>query len=1088
MPFPRPALRRPRPAAARTGLLIAGALVVLFAALLAAFALIRGPAAPALPSPIPFDAPPDIKSLPSGNSPMSRMGSGAKFFLQVVDEQDPTILTAELTADRSEPLEGKRYRLDRPRAWTFLKDGRTIHVQADTGLAYVPDESSGAKPREGLLEGHVVLRLFRALPDRRRPDPEADAPLVTVVTSTLRFDGALGEVTLPDDFTITSDEVLYEGRALTILFNEVQERLESLHVASTRLVTYTPRPSVETPPAPADSGAGQTTDAAPTAAAMTSPPPTLPPDLGIAGESVPPGVVETTYRLVCEGGVVIAQTGRELTAERLEGWARLVDNSLRPGAIASFTDIRPLPADAPPDGGAISPPDSPAPAQDAPPVNEPEVLGATPADPITNPVASSDPITIRWSGPLDVRPLPAPVLELAHNDFFLRLTAPPGAVRFADAESRAVATGDALEYAATRREGALEAAAPLGATIDAPDSGVARARRFELSLATGRIHVPSAGVIAAVRDASPTDLPASNRTLAWASEADFDFAVEAGRVTTRLAEVRAQGDVELSDGVGSLAGDSLTAAFARVDRDRSVIARLVMLGGARGRDGAGGTLAGDTLSITFADAATLPTPDAQPDPTLLVATGDVRAERDDASLAARHLEATLGRVDGNLAATGVVATGDVAYAAADGATARGDALRADPVTQVADLDGAPAVVARQDVVIRSANLRFDGLNRTLNVPVAGELEHVTPATDNAPTARALATWTGQMTYDDRRGTAECLGDARVESVQGVLSRDTLEAHRIRLQLSPDEAETGDAGTLLPATSPAAEISPDDPAADVIVSAPATAATDTPGVPRSPRRLLNVVAFAEEPAAGASPDAAAPPPAKIEVRRYAPATEGEPAVLDRLLYLEGRTIRADNDLGTLDVPGAGVLLALDRRATESAPASPEDAPPSTGLLSNTAQGLSKFTWEGFMILDRPRGTVTMSRAVRLEHRPLGETDVTELECERLTANIREAADVSADAAGGADPNGAARELRSAAADGAVWLRSAGKELVADSLLYDAVRRLIDARADPEGSVTIYDPAAAAPTTAARILWDLATDRVEVQRAGAVTVPR
>jgi hypothetical protein len=62
-------------------------------------------------------------------------------------------------------------------------------------------------------------------------------------------------------------------------------------------------------------------------------------------------------------------------------------------------------------------------------------------------------------------------------------------------------------------------------------------------------------------------------------------------------------------------------------------------------------------------------------------------------------------------------------------------------------------------------------------------------------------------------------------------------------------------------------------------------------------------------------------------------------------------------------------------------------------------------------------------------------------------------------------------------GSAWLRHEGRELVADRMMYDALARSVDAHAAGGGVVTLMDPAQATPTSATRIRWDLANDRID-----------
>lgn len=124
---------------------------------------------------------------------------------------------------------------------------------------------------------------------------------------------------------------------------------------------------------------------------------------------------------------------------------------------------------------------------------------------------------------------------------------------------------------------------------------------------------------------------------------------------------------------------------------------------------------------------------------------------------------------------------------------------------------------------------------------------------------------------------------------------------------------------------------------------------------------------------------------------------------------------------------------------------------------------------------------------MTHLALADGAVTELECETLTAHVRELepAPGSPSAAAAGDFNG---RLSRTQARGAVYIRSKGKELLADGVDYDADARTVEAWASPRNNVTMFDPGQPVPLTARRLFWDLAADRIEVREASPIVAPR
>jgi hypothetical protein len=116
--------------------------------------------------------------------------------------------------------------------------------------------------------------------------------------------------------------------------------------------------------------------------------------------------------------------------------------------------------------------------------------------------------------------------------------------------------------------------------------------------------------------------------------------------------------------------------------------------------------------------------------------------------------------------------------------------------------------------------------------------------------------------------------------------------------------------------------------------------------------------------------------------------------------------------------------------------------------------------------------------------VGTGDRTELECDELTARVREQGSGAADL----DEEHMEGELLSAAAKGGVWMRSSGREMRADTLDYDAITGMVDAQAAKGRKVTVIDPKTGVPSSASRVLWNLKTDKVELKNTGPVTMPR
>jgi lipopolysaccharide export system protein LptA len=1045
----------------RTGLVLALAVLIVFAAVVVAF-VIRSPSRATGDEALPTGGPaPDIKQLSSSAS-MSTVGGGGHFSAQIVARDDPSRLVGEIAAQRYEPLPDQRFKLEKPEGWAFLKNGWTAHIKADTGRTYMPDQTKGASPRDAILEGSVVIRLFAPREDGKRPNLDADQPFAVVTTTVLKFDGELGQVRLPEGFVLTSPIVEWTGEDLTLLYNEVGQRLEWLHVARTaRLILHPDYREPERKPVVQPSPGDLTS-------APTSPTPTAP----IAGPPAPakkPKPAEfspiTLYHMACLDRVHVEQSGRTIDAEKLDGWARLVDNALRPGAIAGMRT-----ASAP--HGATTAGDSvPSPAVlEAPAVarTEAQAANASQADPFGG-FDDKSPVTLTFDGPLDIRPLSDAPGELAYNDVFVRFTSDaPGGVRFADPRSKATGTGTLLDYAATRRDIALASSEDMGVLIAQPGSGTARGRRYEVSLASGVAHARGAGVITADKKSGADDpgqkrqdSDAVDRSLSWEDQAEFQFLKnDKKEVTNVISEVSANGAVRATDGKGALTGNSLNARFTPVSTKASRLDHLQVVGSAKGEDGRGGNLSSDTLEVWFA-----PTPDKpeQSDPTQLTAQGSVVGERNGEKISSGRLRVEIAR-DGEkqLAVKRVEAAEQVAFDGKDGIHASGERLVADPGAGVAHVFGAGTRVSKEGTSITGDDITMWKADGRLKVASGGKLVHDGPVGDpngaakGAP-AHVEVEWSREMEFEDVKGEARCLGD--VEAVltkearpaeQAGAERDTVRAEEVHLTFTPAPApKEGGAGA-------------------------------GPGAPKQERRLLSVETI------GTLADKPDGPPATIESRRYAVApAPGQQPVLERLEYLESARINVDNEKGTLKTPGPGKMLVVDRReAAQAKPPAGRRGPLDGGP---GPRGSTRFEWKGAMSMDRPSGTVRMDDHVEILHRD-GDGAVTELDCENLTAHVRET--------GGPDAGKPAEsftgQLLDADAQGAVFVKSGKHEMMADTLHYDAIKRLVIAKAVNGNLVQFFDQQpngkSTLNTTAREIEWDLAKDTIDAKQPGPVVVPR
>ncbi|MCC6678594.1 MAG: LPS export ABC transporter periplasmic protein LptC [Phycisphaerales bacterium] len=1057
------------------GLLAACGIAAASIALIAFLASRGGPPRTASGAASTNIAPPDIKNLPTttrGPDTDALMG-GTGLFVQVMDRQDPTRLSSEIVSKSLEPLEAKNYRVDAPRAWIYLRDGRVVHVQSRQGRLHMPDRTR--EPDSGTLQGEVDIRMFAAPPPGARIDLTKDTPIVRARTETLQFDGSLGEVSTQDAIKITSARTDFDGRGLRLLINQAQERIELLRVESDGVLRH--RPSAPKEAARDPQPAAQPASAA-EAKPASQPIPAAAPSITAETPPTPPvPPTETFYHGVFSGPVKVIQAARSITnAESMELWAHLVDNELIPGAIAGddkdpkakTASPDPAPGPAESGGGAAAPVSDPAAATPSPTGEDAKIspgpAAAIDASPRTDLRAGAEDVVVTWPGVMEIRPVESRPAELAKDEVTVRFTAGPAQpVIGLDEKSSSTVTADAITYGATRR--AVTLTSEKFAKLERPGQGELRAPRIGIDTSTGIVDIPTRGELIAARRGT-SDAEARPRSVTWNDNAQFQFDVADGVMNESIRRATMIGSVQATDRGASLAGDSLQAWFTPDTAGRPVLQRLLVKDNAVARDARNGSLTAGTLDVAFAG----PAAGEDPTPRSVSASGQVHAERDGATIDCRELDASLIRgQNGEIAVESVDARTRVKFARADGVHAESEQLHADAVKQIVDLTGDNSVVGKDADNVFGSQIRLDGLARTLEVFGAGRFEHETFDSAGLPIARADATWTKGMTFDDRRGELNAAGQVVAVNEPDPLTLETLRAERIKLFMTPLDDSEAAAIELAPTPTPA--------------PAPSTAAPE-PAVAKDGPAPIRAVLTAE--AIGSDTERDDGVRATAELRRFESAAAKEAAAApQQLQYLESSRILVDNTAGTLHTPGPGKLLVVDRRR----PAGAESTPQAPGRAPDTSRGDALFDWQASMTMTRADGTCRMEKGVKMTHSALADGALTELECETLTARIREQ---PGDAAPAVDLSGATREMNGslveADATGAVYIRSRGKELLADGVKYSAEARTVEAWASPANNVTLFDPGNPSPLIARRLFWDLAKDRIEVREAGTIVAPR
>lgn len=944
--------------------------------------------------------------------------------MQWADRNDPTRLAGEIICDAMEPLEEARFAVEKPRAWIYLRDGRVIYAEADRGNLHIPEQARGGRPESGRLLGNVRAMVFA--PSGRPVDPLKDEPLVQGRVETLTFDSTLGETKSSDELTVTFAQGMVKARGFTFVYNEVLRRLEYLDLgpgfgevdADARerkapAAEATPTPSTSTPP----------TDTSATRVARATAGGTLPrPEAAGAspsaagGDAGPEPAREDFYKAVFTGDVEATQLSRRISGERLEAWAMLIENSLRPGALGQEPRR---------EGAAVeaSKPEAGSPVPIAP---SPELPARTPttAPPAgaAEPPVGGEPAVVRltWSERMQVRPLESRPEELAADDVALRFLSPrSGTVEMEDRERRATGRAAEFDYYATRRTAAWRHAEEQGVRLAQAGQGELRGSDVRYDLAGGIGQVRGSGVVEREVGASEEgEEPGEPGRVVWREQADFTLDGTGGERAVRLRDAIFRGAVEARDGDAAAKGEFVHAIFVEGESGLS-LKRVRINENAYASDGRGGELSGDDIDASFIAGR------SGPDPEFVVARGNVRVQRGEESLRAGLLNAQLLREEGGeVVVTRVDARESVEYRGAEGVGARADSLSADPQAQTAHLTGPSARVVSGPSVVTGPSIRLDGVEREINVDGPGTFSHEGEERDGFRST-VESRWVRRMRFNDRTGEVESEGATITRHVPEPLTIETVEAERVRLELSP-------------------QVEPIEEEEEERESPPA-------------RRLLRALAQGSERE-----------PATVESRRVSAA---DAEVLEKLLYLEAPMIDADNEVALLTAPGPGRMLSSDRGVEQRPRAGEEDL----------GKGDALFSWRGSFVFDRAENKAVMTEEVHVTHLRTGAATPVELECRTLTAYLKSEAPSA-----GEEAAPAGGRLSRAVATGAVWARSeAGVEIVADNADYDAEMGVMLLSAVEGNEVAMFDPRSASPVRAREILWDLANDRIEIKKPSAVT---
>lgn len=957
-----------------------------------------------------YDAPPpvdpgDVATSESPKSLQDVIAGGAKGAWTSTREDGSVAM--RILSERLDPKPEGRFELSAVASWFYSPSSRFRVTASRADLLWPRQDKT---PESGKLSA-MELALFPAA-SAEHPDENPGDPLLIGSLDSLQFDAAMSQLQSKDILRVSGSGVDLEAHGFTVRLNEVNRQISYLRIdpsPENRLTLGGPR-KTSAPETEAEKQPTQPTDKP-----ATDQPPANPP---------PPQI--DYYALSLGGPVQIRQAERILTGERVTILLRLVNGKLADNAIAAIE----LP------GGE---------KKSARLSAKGDKADKSPSSAFNTNV----PTAITWAGPAELTLVDA-APELIVDDVYVRLDATErDPVTYADSALGVSMKCGRAEYFATTRRVSLEAQGPAPAVSFKTNDGLAfDTRRLSLDLSK----LPEiSGIATGPARASSTDATNSRAlpaTVAWEGESTFKLtAVGDTLVPTAVALA---GAVKASSADGNAMASSINATFepdANV-RGRSNLTSLLLIGDAELFGSDESHIAADEIGVNFALSGDRPLP------TFAAAKGHITGKTQDGELrSAGKLAVTLD-VDakGRTRAHAFDASEDVVLRTrtlasnprdtADYVELHGDVLTGDLQTQVIDISGAPATIARISDADRGGvtggTMRIEGASRRLSVFGPGSASRTLARKDDTGLDRLGVEWTTAMTYDDLSGRAECRGGVVATGEIRGTDRHVVQGDTLVLDITQAPAKSGS----------------------------------------GKRELLSAIV------SGSSFDPKGTSHARAESRRFVESSiaSGTPR-LEALLSIESQSLAVRPQDRSIEAPGPGRIVIEDRREAKPLPGSQSDvlvlgAPPATPKSGQavTTRGTTIFTWQGGIHVDGPSNVATMSSGVRVRHKPAGSREVVDMECEKLDATFEP------------DPQDLANPRpREIVASGAIFVRRADLQLVGDRVRFIVGSNELVIEAEPGNLVSIDDAARGARATAEAVRLDTRTGAWTEIRRGSVTLP-
>ena len=123
--------------------------------------------------------------------------------------------------------------MKKPEVEMFLGDNKLVRITGNSGIANAPHRIL----ESGEIAGNVIVKMFEIDELSNTIHP---VPIMELRTEVAKFDNFIGEINCPSEVKITSPSQTLVGRQLSIRFNDLEERIEFLHLAELDYIEFLP--------------------------------------------------------------------------------------------------------------------------------------------------------------------------------------------------------------------------------------------------------------------------------------------------------------------------------------------------------------------------------------------------------------------------------------------------------------------------------------------------------------------------------------------------------------------------------------------------------------------------------------------------------------------------------------------------------------------------------------------------------------------------------------------------------------------------------------------------------------------------------